>query len=73
MCVGGQLSKTVIISSWGEEAAGAFPLGVLVELILNICYTTSFANEGGRCLIFVKGLTLSECILDSSLNRPVSL
>ena len=53
--------------------AGAFPLVGLVELILNICYTTSFVDEGRRCLIFVKGLTLSKYTLNSSLNLLVLL
>jgi hypothetical protein len=55
--------------------AGPLPLEALVKRVelISICTTVAFAYKGGRCPIFVKGLTQSKCTLDSSINQPVSL
>ena len=47
---------------------GGFGITHLEYVLLN-----SFANKGRRCLIFVKGLTLSKCTPNSSLNLLVLL
>ena len=62
------LISVVIRVSSRRSSFGGFS-GTYLEYVL----PNSFANEGGRCLIFVKGLTLSKCTLNSSLNQPVSL